>query len=46
MADGNSDAGVIVLFSGLGIMIMGLLAYTVIQIYLLAVSSQSIGKYS
>jgi uncharacterized RDD family membrane protein YckC len=47
MADprSGSDAPVIFIFGGIGLMFLGMLVTAGIQIYLLAVSSQSIGKY-
>ncbi len=42
---GGPDAGVPFLIGGLGLMVLGMLVTAGIQIYLIAVSSQSIGKY-
>jgi uncharacterized RDD family membrane protein YckC len=42
---GGPDAALPFIFGGIGLMLLGMLVVAVIQIYLLAVSSQSIGKY-
>ena len=44
-ARGGPDAAVPLVFRGIGLMFLGMFVVAGIQIYLLAVSSQSIGKY-
>src|SRR4051794_29096874 len=44
-SSGGPDAGVAFVLGGMGLMVLGMLVTAGIQIYLIAVSSQSIGKY-